>query len=57
MDPAFITAGDWTEIFKFVHFLWAIPLFVIGFAFNLALAKAVVPSLVFTGHLSPERAR
>ena len=57
MDPVFITATDWTEISTFVHLLWALPLFTIGFAFNLLFAKAVVPSLVFTGHLSPERAR
>ena len=57
MDPVFITAKDWSEIFTFIHFLWAIPLFTIGFAFNLLFAKAVVPSLVYTGHLSPERAR
>ena len=57
MDPVFITATHWDDISTFVDFLWAIPLFTIGFAFNLLFAKAVVPSLVYTGHLSPDRAR
>ena len=57
MDPAFITAEDWNDLFAVVHFFWAIPLFAIGFAFNLLLAKAVIPSLVSTHQLSPERAR
>lgn len=57
MDPVFITDTHWDEISTFVHLLWALPLFTIGFAFNLLFAKAVVPSLVSTGGLSPERAR
>jgi hypothetical protein len=57
MDPVFITATHWNDIFRFVHFLWALPLFTIGFAFNLLFAQAVVPSLVGTGNISAERAR
>lgn len=56
MDPAFITQPDWPRIFDLVHLFWALPLCVIGFAFSLLAVKAIIPSLVSTHHLSPERA-
>ena len=54
MDPNFITASDWDTIGDFLLFLFGVPTFVILFAFSLLFARAIVPSLVGTGHL-PER--
>ena len=51
MDPNFITASDWIEIGRVLTFLFAVPGSVILFAFPLLIARAIIPSLVGTGHL------
>ena len=51
MDPNFITASDWIEIGRVLTFLFLVPISVISFAFPLLIARAIIPSLVGTGHL------
>ena len=55
MDPIFIGAAEWKQIGSALTFLITVPLFVIGFAFPMLFAKALIPSLVSSGHL-PQRA-
>ena len=55
MDPNFITASDWDRIGKLILFLFGLPVSAILFAFPLLFARAIIPSLVGTGHL-PKRA-
>lgn len=57
MDPNFIGTGEWSRVFDLVHVLWLLPIGMIGFAFFLLIGQAVLPSLVTTGHLSPNRGR
>ena len=54
MDPNFIGASDWDQIGTTLGFLIAVPLSVIGFAFPMLFAKALIPSMVSSGHL-PKR--
>ena len=54
MDPNFIGASEWKQISTALTFLIAVPLSVIGFAFPMLFAKALIPSMVSTGHL-PKR--
>ncbi len=55
MDPNMPSAADWRAIEPLLWNLWLFVLFMIGFAGNLMLAHAVIPSLVGTHHL-PHRA-
>ena len=51
MDPAFVTNEIWHDISGMLRFLWVYVLFIIGFAFNLLVAHAIIPSLVGTGQI------
>ena len=51
MDPNVVTSADWAQLWDLLHFLWLTLLFVVGFAGNLLLALAVIPSQVHSGHL------
>lgn len=55
MDPNMPTAQDWTLIEPLLVNLWLFVLFIVGFAGNLMLGHAVIPSLVWTHHI-PQRA-
>jgi hypothetical protein len=52
LDPDYITKSDWEQIGDLLLYLGAVPIMVIGFAFSLLLARAIIPSLVDSGHLS-----
>ncbi|MSQ11920.1 MAG: hypothetical protein EXR48_04420 [Dehalococcoidia bacterium] len=52
MDPTFITNAEWSQTGELLRFFFGTLLFVIGFAANMLLALAFIPSLVGTGHLS-----
>ncbi len=52
MDPAFVTNDIWHDISGMLRFLWVYVLFIIGFAFNLLIAHAIIPSLVGSGQVS-----
>ena len=52
LDPDYITKADWEQIGDLLLYLGAVPILVIGFAFSLLLARAIIPSLVDSGHLS-----
>lgn len=55
MDPMMPTAEDWKLIEPLLWNLWLFVLFMVGFAGNLMLGHAVIPSLVWTHHI-PQRA-
>lgn len=57
MDPAFVTNEIWHDISGMLRFLWVYVLFIIGFAFNLLVAHAIIPSLVGTGQIPVKIAR
>ncbi len=57
MDPAFVTNEIWHDISGMLRFLWIYVLFIIGFALNLLIAHAVIPSLVGTGHIPVKLAK
>ncbi len=57
MDPELVTTKDWADISTPLRFLWAYWVFIIGFAFTLLLAHAIVPSLVSTRQLPAGIAR
>ena len=52
LDPDYITKADWEQIGDLLLYLGAVPILVIGFAFSLLLARAIIPSLADSGHLS-----
>ena len=54
MDPNLIGASEWKQTSTTLTFLIAVPLSVIGFAFPMVFAKALIPSMVSTGQL-PKR--
>ena len=51
MDPEFITNEHWADISTALRFLWLYWLFIIGFATNMLLAHALIPSLINSGQL------
>ena len=51
MDPEFITTEHWADISTVLRFLWLYWLFIIGFATNMLLAHALIPSLISSGQL------
>jgi hypothetical protein len=55
MDPNMPNAQDWHQILPLLQDLWLFVLFMVGFAGNLMLSHAVIPSLVGTHHI-PQRA-
>ena len=52
LDPDYITGANWDQLGDTLFFLWGVPLVVIVFAFSLLFARAIIPSLVASGHLS-----
>ena len=53
MDTVFVTNPIWHDISIILRFLWLYLLFIIGFAFNILPAPALIPSLFATGLLPP----
>ena len=51
LDPDYISGANWDQIGDTLFFLWGVPLVVIVLAFSLLFARAVIPSLVASGHL------
>jgi uncharacterized membrane protein len=51
-DPQFITAAAWAEVGDFLTALIVFAVLVIGFAGNLLVAHALIPSLVASEHIS-----
>ncbi len=51
LDPDYITGANWDQLGDTLFFLWGVPLVVIVFAFSLLFARAIIPSLVTSGHL------
>lgn len=51
MDPTPVGTAEWSQIGQTLRFFFGTLLFVIGFAGNMLLAQAFLPSLVGTGHL------
>lgn len=51
MDPEFISREHWADISTVLRFLWLYWLFIIGFATNMLLAHALIPSLITSGQL------
>lgn len=56
VDPRFLTAADWDIIQSILIRGWMAAGFMLSFAFLMALAHAIVPSLVATRHI-PQRAQ
>lgn len=56
-DPGAITAADWLQIGKWMTRLWVYFFLIVGFAFTILTAHAIIPSLVSTGHLREDEAR
>ena len=54
MDPAFVTNEIWHDISGMLRILWVYVFFIIGFALNLLIAHAIIPSLAGSGQI-PER--
>ena len=52
LDPDYITGANWDQLGDTLFFLWGVPLVVIVLAFSLLFARAIIPSLVASGHLS-----
>ncbi|MCZ6615063.1 MAG: hypothetical protein O6920_04685 [Chloroflexi bacterium] len=57
MDPEFITNEHWADISTVLRFLWLYWLFIIGFATNMLLAHALIPSLIASGQLPSSMGR
>lgn len=51
MDPTPMGTAEWSQASQILRFFFSTLLFIIGFAGNLLLAHAFLPSLVGTGHL------
>ncbi|MBM3946832.1 MAG: hypothetical protein FJ315_05465 [SAR202 cluster bacterium] len=51
MDPTPLGMAEWSQTGQILRFFFGTLLFVIGFAGNMLLAQAFIPSLVGTGHL------
>ena len=54
MEPAFVTNEIWHGISGMLRILWVYVFFIIGFALNLLIAHAIIPSLAGSGQI-PER--
>ena len=52
LDPDYISGENWAQLGDTLFYLWGAPLVVIVLAFSLLFARAVIPSLVASGHLS-----
>jgi len=51
MDPNFIGASEWAQLGQVIRFLGLLPLSAIVLMFSLALAHAIIPSLVASHHI------
>ena len=51
LDPDYISGENWAQLGDTLFYLWGVPLVVIIFAFSFLFARAVIPSLVASGHL------
>ena len=51
LDPDYITGANWDQLGDTLFFLWGVPLVVVVLAFSLLFARAIIPSLVASGHL------
>ncbi len=52
-----LTESDWVAISWLIGHLWLIVLVMLGTAGSYAVAHGFIPSLVYTGDISPEAAR
>ena len=57
MNPEVITTEHWADISTMLRFLWLYWLFIIGFATNMLLAHALIPSLISSRQLPSSVAR
>jgi hypothetical protein len=55
-DPDAMNSVDWLEIGKWLTRIWVYFFCIVGFAFTLLTAHALIPSLVSTGHIPKELA-
>lgn len=51
MTPEFIATAHWNDLAVLVVSLWFLVLFTVAFALSILLGHAIIPSLIFTGHL------
>ena len=51
LDPDYISGANWAQLGDTLFYLWGVPLVVLVLAFSLLLARAIIPSLVASGHL------
>lgn len=51
LDPDYISGENWAQLGDTLFYLWGVPLVVIVLAFSLLFARAIIPSLVASGHL------
>ena len=54
VDPASITAADWSNVGDWLHWLWAYFFAIVIIAFTFLTAHALIPSLIASGHLPRE---
>jgi hypothetical protein len=54
VDPASITAADWSNVGDWLHWLWAYFFAIVILAFTFLTAHALIPSLIASGHLPRE---
>ena len=57
MEPAFVTTEMWHDISGMLRTLWVYVFFIIGFALNLLIAHAIIPSLAGSGQISERIAK
>ena len=57
VDPASITAADWSNVGNWLHWLWAYFFSIVIIAFSFLTAHALIPSLIDSGHLPSEANR
>ena len=50
-DPKALTSVEWNNIHQFLQWFWIYFPIVVTFAITMLIAHALIPSLVFTGHL------
>lgn len=56
-DPKALTSDNWQHIHLWLTLFWFYFPLIIAAAFSALTAHAFIPSLISTGHLSPEAAR
>ena len=53
MDPEPLNHVDWRQTALALRWLLLVPVFAIGFATQMVLAHAIIPSLLDSGHVPP----